>query len=144
MEIKKVAESVYAVRLFVDEEIISCLTQCAKEYKFFSASLQGIGAVKDIEIGFYELPQKKFEKKFLKEDHELLSALGNITWFENQPIIHIHVTLGGADYKVIGGHLFSAKIAVAGEFFLTAYPTKVLRTPNPNIGLNLWNLKQCG
>ncbi len=141
MEVKKIGENTYAIRLVIDEEIMSSLTSFTKEQKIPFATLQGIGAIKVIEIGFYELPKKKFEKKFFKEDHELLTAIGNITWLENgEPFVHLHVTLGGADYKVVGGHLFSAKIAVTGEFILNSYSSKIFRTPNSQVGLNLWSL----
>ena len=144
MIVKEIQKSVFAVRLLKDEEVIQTLTKWASDQRIGFASFQAIGALKDVELGYYELHQKIFLKKIFKEDMELLSGMGNISWLEsNTPFIHLHASLGQRDYTVIGGHVFGAKVAVAFECFITTYPVKVFKKPDSEIGLNIWNLENC-
>ncbi|MBI2646260.1 MAG: DNA-binding protein [Deltaproteobacteria bacterium] len=144
MEIKEIKKSVYAIRLVREEELISSLTRVAQDFKIGFGALSAIGALKDVELGYYDLPIKKFHKKVFSEDYEVLSAQGNISWLTNgTPFVHIHAALSGPDYHVIGGHLFSGKVAVTLEVFVTAFPVQVQKIPNLEIGINVWDLKNC-
>ena len=42
---------------------------------------------------------------------------------DGKPFLHIHVTLGRSDYSAIAGHLLTAKINGAGEFWVEDLPT---------------------
>ena len=144
MEIKEIQKSVFSVRLVKEEEVIQSFTQWASDQKIGFASFQAIGALKEVELGYYDLHKKTFLKKIFKDDLELLSGLGNISWVESQtPFVHFHASLGQRDYAVIGGHVFSAKVAVAFECFVTVYPVKVFKKDDPDIGLKVWNLENC-
>ena len=97
-----------------------------------------------MELGYYDLPIQKFHKKVFSEDYELLSAQGNISWLtDGNPFVHIHAALSNKEYQVIGGHLFSGTVAVTLEVFVTAFPAHVQKNPNPDIGINVWDLKNC-
>lgn len=144
MEIKQMKPSIYAIRLVRDEELIGSLTKIAQDFQIGFASLQAIGALKEVELGYYDLPIKKFHKKVFSEDYELLSAQGNISWLTHgNPFVHIHAALSGRDYHVIGGHLFSGKVAVTLEVFVAAFPVQVQKIPDSEIGINVWDLRNC-
>jgi predicted DNA-binding protein with PD1-like motif len=70
---------------------------------------------------------------------ELVSLSGNITWVdgEDHPMIHAHVTLAGADFVAIGGHLFSGEIAVTGELFVIPTEVRLSRELDERTGLKL-------
>ena len=55
--------------------------------------LTGIGALKDVELGFYHLKDKTYDRKMFKGEAELLSLDGNLTLFENKPFFHIFFSL---------------------------------------------------
>ena len=104
MEIKEIQKSVFSVRLVKEEEVIQSFTQWASDQKIGFASFQAIGALKEVELGYYDLHKKTFLKKIFKDDLELLSGLGNISWVESKtPFVHFHASLGQRDYAVIGG-----------------------------------------
>jgi len=84
MEIKEIQKSVFSVRLVKEEEVIQSFTQWASDQKIGFASFQAIGALKEVELGYYDLHKKTFLKKIFKDDLELLSGLGNISWVESK------------------------------------------------------------
>ncbi|WP_394020584.1 PCC domain-containing protein [Anaerococcus cruorum] len=43
-----------------------------------------------------------------KENLEITSLIGNITTFEDKPVVHTHITCANENSKVIGGHLGEA------------------------------------
>lgn len=130
----------YCVRVLRDEELIEQLTAFAAERGIKAGSISGIGAVKDVELGFYELETKTYHRKVFAEDHELVSLVGNVSLVDGQPFIHAHVTIGAPDYTIYGGHLFKANIAVTGEFIVRPLEGEVHRALDEGCGLNLWSL----
>ena len=78
--------------------------------------LGGIGYVKDVILGYFT--GKDYVKEFLKGPFELLSANG---YFEDDKV-HLHVVLGDMNYRAIGGHLISAKVAHLFQFSFEEVP----------------------
>lgn len=132
----------FFIRLDKDEDLFQSLEKWASENKLKSGHLSGIGALKDVELGFYHLNKKEYErKKFLKEA-ELLSLEGNLTSLNGKPFFHIHAVLGDEDFRAFGGHLFSAKVAVTCEINFRVFDNICERKENKDIGLNL--IRFCG
>ena len=82
--------------------------------------------------------EKKYIKKNLREEHELLSIMGNVSFVDNEHFVHSHVVLADRDYKSFGGHLFDAQISATGEFKIDLLNCEVSRNFSKEIGLNLW------
>lgn len=127
----------YLIRLDLNQEIMSTLQKWAKEHGHTAGSFQGIGALKEAELGFYHLHEKTYEKKVFKDEMELISLHGNLSLVDGEPFVHIHVSLGDSQFKVWGGHLFSAKVAVTAEIFFRPFHADktVIREFNETIGL---------
>lgn len=140
MEWRSMGEGTYCVRLEVGDEVIGSLTAFAKERGIYAGGINGIGAVKDTELGYYELETKTYHRREFAPDHELLSLIGNFSRVEGAPFVHAHVTLGGADFKVVGGHLFRAVVAVTVELVVRALPGEIDRHLDEACGLKLWGL----
>ncbi len=130
----------YLIRLFKDEDLFSCLEEFASTEKLKSGMLKGIGALKEAELGFYHLNEKRYDRKSFNDEYELLSLDGNLSFFNEKPFFHIHTVLGTSDFSCIGGHLFSAKVAVTTELYFFPLDIKVEREMDEEIGLNLLNL----
>ena len=73
---------------------------------------------------------------------ELTSLTGNITINNGEPFVHTHVTFSDINYKVYGGHLFDAQIAVTGEIIIFTSYDSINRKYNDEIGLSLWCLSK--
>ncbi len=132
----------YLIRLFKDEDLITKLEEFASTENLKGGMLKGIGALKDVELGFYHLNEKHYDRKTFNDEYELLSLDGNLSFLNGKPFFHIHTVLGCADFSCVGGHLFSAKVAVTTELYFLPLDIKVEREMDEEIGLNLLNL--CG
>ncbi len=102
--------------------------------------MQGIGAVEKVRLGYFDLEKKEYITKDIDGEWELLNVIGNITWDEDEPVIHIHTVLGGENLNTIGGHLLNATIAVTGEFHLITGEKTIGRKLDDETGLKLINL----
>ena len=103
--------------------------------------INGIGAIVDPELGYYDIENKEYIKKIIKGEFELTSLVGNITFNGDIPFIHSHISFSDLDFKAYGGHLFDCRVAAAGEFIIFKGPNRVYREYNNEIGLNVWNCK---
>jgi predicted DNA-binding protein with PD1-like motif len=132
-------DGLWFLRIDKDECLFSSLEQWAAENKIPGGHLSGIGALKDVELGFYHLEQKHYDRKMFPKEAELLSLEGNLSLLEGKPFFHIHTVLGDENFNAFGGHLFSAKVAVTCEINFRPFPVSIERTMNEGIGLNLLN-----
>ncbi len=135
---------VWFLRLDKDEDLFSTLEVWATENEMKSGHLSGIGALKDVELGFYHLAQKHYDRKMFPNEAELLSLDGNLCSMDGKPFFHIHTVLGNEKFEAFGGHLFSAKVAVTCEINFRPFQKDITRSPNEEIGLNLLNFCKIG
>ena len=105
------------------------------------AWLNGLGALKNPEIGYYSMEKKSYERKIFFGNYELLTLIGNITIKQGKYFSHTHITFSDTNYQVFGGHLFDAKITAAGEFVMIRGNKDINREMNQHIGLPLWCLE---
>lgn len=144
MQIKKLNTDTYAVYLEKGDSLNDSLTEFAREHNVKSASIQGIGAVQDVALGYFHSDTKTYAKKIFTQEYELVSCIGNITRLENNdPFVHIHIAIGGEDCSLKGGHCFAAEIAVVGEFLVQTFDETIDRLPNDSVGLKCWKLDHC-
>jgi uncharacterized protein len=130
----------HVLALEIGEELVGSILRYAEQTKMHAASIQAIGAIRNFELGFYVLDQKQYLRKKVDEIAELISCSGNLAIKDNQPFVHVHVTAGLRDFSVIGGHLFSAIVAVTAEVILTPMPNIMKRIFNNETGLYLLDL----
>jgi len=123
------------------EYVNASLLNVCKENNIKFAWINGIGAILDPEVGYFDINEKDYKKKTFKGDFELVSLLGNMTFKDAQPFVHTHITFTDTDYRAYGGHLFDCRIALAGEFLIIIGDEKISRKYNDEIGLSLWNCK---
>ena len=121
-----------------NELVMDTLTSVCKKHEVYNGQISGIGAVKEVDLGTFDIKSKTYFKKNLPDVRELLSFQGNITLKENCPFIHAHITLGNHDLEVKGGHLFEMTVAVVGEFIIRKIDSNIIRKLDKNIGLPVW------
>ena len=110
-----------------DEPLMSGLSEFMQKHQIAGGFIQGLGALKDVRLGFYHLHQKTYQERTLKGDFELVSLIGNASWCDGKPIIHCHAGLGDEEFRLHGGHLFEGHVAVVTEVYLRTTATKVNR-----------------
>jgi len=130
-------EKTHLLRIDKGENITKSIIDYAKENSIKSGIVYGIGALCNVEIGYFDSTSKEYRRKHLEGIFELLSLTGNITQDGDSPFLHAHVVLGSRDFTLTGGHLFSGDVAVTGEIFIVETPFHVERKINQEIGLKL-------
>lgn len=140
MKYQKQADGIYQVALEQGDELIKSLENLAAQENIASATIQGVGAVEKVTVGYFDLPSLTYSKKRFDGEYELLSANGNISISpEGKPFVHLHIAFSDENFLTYGGHLFEATTAVVGEFFIIPVE-KIQREFNSNLNLNCWGL----
>jgi len=127
----------HLLRLDRGEEVLGSLADFAVQERLPGATLSGVGAVEQTELGYFDLRRREYVRRVFADEMELLSLSGNIAWWSGEPVVHAHVLLGGADYAAVGGHLFRATIAVTGEILVAVLDTPLERALDERTGLKL-------
>jgi uncharacterized protein len=121
------------------EEVVASILAACQEHELDSALVSGIGAVKEVEIGAYDLDSRRYLVTRPGGTWELLSLLGNVALdAEDHRMLHAHVVLGDAEGRILGGHLFRATCAVTLELVLQEVFPAIRRAPDPDLGLSPW------
>ena len=110
--------NVVAVRLDKGDEILESLLKVAKEEKLALASVSGIGATDDFEVGVFDLEKQDYVRARYAGNHEINSLAGNLTTKGGEPYVHLHMTAAGPGGALAGGHLLRAVISLTAEIFL--------------------------
>lgn len=124
-----------------NEDLIDSIINLVKKYDIKSGLINCIGALKKFTIGFYDINSKNYKMKTYEEYVELISCIGNLSYKNKEPIIHLHVSLGRSDFSVLGGHLSQPSIiSVTGEVKIFEIDQKLLRNEDPQFNLSLLDI----
>ena len=141
MQVKRLEDDTFIIRLETGEEIIDSLKQFADAYRVGFAAICAIGTFERVTLGYYDVPAKSYDSKQLDEPVEVLNLSGNITKGEHgERIVHAHVTVGRSDYTAMGGHVVEATVGPTVEVIVETAPRTIRRRHNPDTGLELWDL----
>ncbi len=116
------------------------MTSFIIDKKIPSGIVQGIGAVKNIEIGYFDTGQKEYQKSSFSQTLEVISLNGNISYLEDTPFVHLHVAVADEKHMLFGGHLFSGEVAVTLEIYIKVLDSRLERKPDTEFGFNFWHL----
>lgn len=139
MKSRKVAGG-YLVRLERGEEAIETLASFAADRKIPSGVLMGIGAVNNLELGYFDTRAGKYRRRRIRKTVEVVNLTGNISYLDKKPFIHAHITVADSDQKLMGGHFFKGIVAVTLEIYIQVFKKKLNRIHDPQIGFNFWDL----
>jgi len=124
------------------EDFIPTLLQFCEQSDVHWAQFQAIGAIEDVEIGFYDLASRQYIFRAENGPFEVASMDGNISEMDNEePVVHAHAVLSRCDesLETIGGHLRSARVSLALELCLWQVTQPLIRSRDEDTGLNLIN-----
>jgi len=113
----------YAIVLAKGDEVMSGLTDFARQNKVTSASFTAIGAFSHATVAWFDRAKKEYKLIPIEQQVELISMIGDIALVNDRPAVHTHVSLGSSDGTVRGGHLVDADVFPTLELFMTVYPT---------------------
>jgi predicted DNA-binding protein with PD1-like motif len=130
-------EKVYAVVFRNGDEMLSGLTDFAKQYHVVDAHFTGIGAVSGATVGWLDLEQKNYHPIHVNEQVEVLAMTGDIATFNGNPVVHAHLVLGRKDGSTVGGHMWEAHVNPTVEVFVTTHETRLEKVPDNASGMKL-------
>jgi predicted DNA-binding protein with PD1-like motif len=136
------SQKTYALIMDTGDEVAGCITRFAKEHQIAAAQITGIGAFSSAILGFFDISSKDYEKIVIGEQTEVLSLLGDLSLYNNEPKLHAHVVLGKRDGTAHGGHLVQALARPTVEIILTVSPAHLARTMDEATGIPLINIDQ--
>ncbi|MEN9327997.1 MAG: hypothetical protein RI947_805 [Candidatus Parcubacteria bacterium] len=137
MDIITSHQTAHVISLARGEELFASLLEWAHKNNISSATFTGLGATDELEVAYYHLPTKTFERHTIHEEVEIISLTGNLGHVKNDPALHIHGVFSRRDLSTFGGHLFKVRISGACELHVTTLPSRLDRNYDEATGLNL-------
>jgi uncharacterized protein len=128
------------IRLEMGDEIHSSLAEVARREGVSGGWFSGIGAASAVELGYYDLDRKDYDRTKIAGDVEIASASGSLGLVDGKPFVHLHAVVSDRQCVPRAGHLFSAVTAATLEFVLFVAEEPIERTRDEATGLNLWRV----
>ena len=116
------------------------LKQMCEQEGIRLAQVSAIGAVDHAVVGVYDLQEKRYHQEETNEFMEIASLSGSVTEMNNQPYIHLHVTMADQKNHLHGGHAIELRVGATCEMFVRVLDGRVIREKDEELGINLWKL----
>ncbi len=130
----------YLMVLRQGDDVIAHLERLAVVEQIPSASIVGIGFMREATFGFYDFSKKVFNPKTFK-DVEMANLTGTIAWKEGKPSIHAHGIVTDGTFVGAGGHLLGLTVGTgSSEITVILHPQRLERFVDPEIGANVLGL----
>jgi predicted DNA-binding protein with PD1-like motif len=119
------------------DEAIGELSKFVTGKKIGAARLSGIGAFREVTLGYFDWQTKTYKRNHVGQQVELLSLIGDIALDKGQPKVHAHAVVGLPDGTTRGGHLLEAHVRPTLELILVESPAHLHKEHDPESGLAL-------
>lgn len=129
----------HVLRFEPGEDVTLNLLTFAMNNDIKAAWFSGIGSSREVELGYYDWPDKEYKKQVFHEEMEVISLVGNVGILEKGPVVHAHGSFGLPDYRVIGGHVHRLITNTTVEIYLEEMDGTLKRSYDEDTGLNLFN-----
>jgi predicted DNA-binding protein with PD1-like motif len=138
--ISKKSGDVIMIRMSDGEDFFANLERVVREHEIRSGIfLSALGMLKNVRLNFLTYPEEtgKYVSKDFEGPFELVSLMGDIGFFKEDTISHIHVVLSDKECNCIGGHLDGATVNATIEAFILVTDMKFERREDTRTGLKL-------
>lgn len=123
-------DDVFIFRFDKGDEFITSLKNFCIKNSVKAATFSAIGATDDCVVAYYDSALNKYiDKRYFGKNMEVVSLLGNISVYNNQPIIHAHGVVADSDNRAIAGHVRELKVSVTCEVSLQVLNGEIKRVP---------------
>lgn len=130
----------YIFRLPKGKDLLQSLADFCHDNQVKCGVVNVIGAVENATLSVYDQAKKKYDKKVIAEELEIVSLMGNISIQDNRPCVHAHIMLSNKEYQVFGGHLLpGTKIFVAEAYIQELVGEPKVRRTDKVTKLALWS-----
>ena len=132
----------YVLVFSTGDEVLSGITNFAKQYHVKTAHFTAIGALKNATTAWYDIETQKYIHHPINEQVELVSLIGDIAMLDGEPIVHAHFSVAFKDGRVEGGHLIKAHTNPTVELFMRVEPVTLNKQFDKLSGLNLIHIEK--
>jgi uncharacterized protein len=130
---------VFMGKLSHDCDLLDELTEFCISEKITLGRIEGIGAVKQARIGFYDQQTREYGFHQIDSPLEITNLTGNISIKDCKPFVHAHITLANKNGNAFGGHLAPGTIVFACEVIIEEFDGPAFeRGFDEETGLPLW------
>lgn len=128
------------IRLFKGEKIVESLHEVLDKEDVKAGSIRGLGAVKKLDIGYFNPGTKDYKPIIFDEYMEVTSLVGNASRKDGEVYTHLHIVCGREDASTVSGHLNEAEISLTAEIFVDILDGEIGRVFDEEIGINVMDL----
>jgi predicted DNA-binding protein with PD1-like motif len=128
------------IRLETGDDVHASLATVAAEHGVGGGWLTGVGAARDVELGYYDLERREYDRTAIEGEVEIAPATGSLGVLDGKPFVHLHAVVSDRRCVPRAGHLFRAVTAATIEFVLLVAKAPIERTRDEGTGLNLWRV----
>lgn len=130
----------FAIVFEKGDDVRQGLLEFANTNRFSDAHLNGIGALSEVTLGFFDPQQKTYKQIPITSQVEVLSFTGNIVQKDGKPRLHAHVVVGMSDGTAYGGHFLGGRVWPTLEVIVSEMPVHLRRRDDAESGLALIEL----
>lgn len=133
-------ERTYALVFDEGDEVMAELQAFAEAHDLTAARFDGIGAFRDVTLGYFDWDTKEYRKNRFDEQVEVVSLTGDVAENEGAPAVHAHLAVARADATALGGHLIEGHVRPTLELVLVESPAHLRKRHDEQTGLALIDL----
>ena len=100
------------------EDLLLAIQYFCHHHQVRCGLINAIGAVDKATFSIYDQKAKKYVKLNMEKEMEILSLCGNVSLFDDKPMVHAHITFGDVEGKAFGGHLVAGTRVFSAEVFV--------------------------
>jgi len=131
-------ERVIIGRLSRGQDVLRELTEIVRRNGVKSGAVMLIGSLDRVRVGFFNEETGTYDYREAEGFYELVSGLGNVSWKDSEPVVHIHIAASSHDGDYLMGHLLEGNIAsLTVEYIILAFDFMVQRRYDPGTKLSL-------
>jgi hypothetical protein len=97
-----------------------------------------IGALKRAKLAYYNQREKEYKIMEVLGPQEIAGCIGNLSFYERKPFVHMHAVLADERGGTRGGHLLQGVIFAAELHLQELQGPKLERAHDRTTGLALW------
>lgn len=137
--IQKIKKTAW-IRIVYGQDLYQALNSYCLKNKIKNGIFLAIGTLQKAIFSFYNQKERKYLKKRINKQVEIIFCIGNISLKDRQSFLHAHISIAGQDGKCFGGHLEKGCIIFACECLIIEFKGQLLsRNYDSLTGLNLWS-----
>lgn len=130
--------------IFKGEDLLQAIQYFCHHHQVRCGLISAIGAVEKATFTVYDQKTKKYIKLNVEKDLEILSITGNVSLFDDKPMVHAHATFADPEGKAFGGHLVAGTRVFSCEVFIQELTGDIkVRKLDKATQLPLWGNPVC-